>query len=53
MRQLSNADYNLALRLLLALSQTRGTTIREKENTRKATLLYKKLRRKDEKGGLH
>lgn len=49
MRQLSNSDYALALRLLYALSATRGETIREKDNARKAFLLYRKLKKKDDK----
>lgn len=43
MKEISNADYALTLRLLLAMSKTRGTTIREKENARKAGKLHKKL----------
>lgn len=47
MKQISNADYQLTIRLLFALSKTKGLTVRERENARKATLLYKKLIRKD------
>ena len=43
MKSISDANYNLAVRLILALSKTQGKTIREKENARKAALLYKKL----------
>ena len=49
MKQISNSDYALALRLLYALSNTKGQTIREKENARKASLLHKKLLRKNAK----
>lgn len=47
MRHVSNSDYSRILRLLYALSGTKGETIREKENARKAALLYKKLKKKD------
>ena len=47
MKQLSNSDYSLALRLLGALSKTKGTTVRERENARKAALLYKKLSKRE------
>ena len=43
MKQVSNSDFDKILRLLGALSKTKGTTIRERENARKAALLYKKL----------
>lgn len=46
MKTISNADYDLAIRLLQALSKTKGNTIREKENARKAGLLFKKLSKK-------
>lgn len=49
MKQLSNNDYALALRLLYALSKTKGETVRERENARKAFILHKKLIRKDAK----
>ena len=49
MKQLSNTDYNLALRLLYALSKTNGATVKERENARKAYVLHKKLKRKEEK----
>jgi len=42
---MSDANYSLALRLLDALSQTKGDSVRERENARKAALLTKKLRR--------
>ena len=48
MKLISNSDYALALRLLYALSQTKGVSIREKENARKASLLHKKLSRKNQ-----
>ena len=47
MRQISNKDYTLALRLLYELSQTKGQTIREKENARKAYILHRKLTKND------
>ena len=49
MKQLSNSDYALALRLLHALSQTRGETRRERENARKAYVLLRKMKRKEER----
>ena len=49
MKQLSNSDYALALRLLYALSRTKGQTLRERENARKAFVLHKKLVKRDEK----
>lgn len=51
MKQVSNSDFDKILRLLYALSKTRGATIKEQENARKATLLHKKLSRKEEKNG--
>ena len=51
MREVSNNDYSLILRLLFALSNTKGGTIREKENARKASLLYKKLIKRNERNG--
>lgn len=49
MKAVSNADFKAVLRLLDALSRTKGETIREKEDARKATLLARKLRKKDER----
>lgn len=43
MKQVSNSDFEKILRLLYALSTTKGTSIRERENARKAYLLHKKL----------
>ena len=48
MKQISNADYSSVLRLLISLSRRPGTTIREKEDARKAGLLAKKLKRKED-----
>lgn len=45
MKQISNADYASVLRLLEALSLARGSTLREKENARKAALLVRKMKR--------
>ena len=53
MIEISNADFQAVLRLLDALSLARGSTIKEKENARKAGLLVKKLKRKDEQTRLH
>ena len=53
MKQLSNADFYSVLRLLDALSLARGSTVKERENARKAALLAKKLKRKDEQTRLH
>ena len=50
MKQLSNDDFYAVLRLLDALSDTKGVTLRERENARKAGLLARKLNRKDERG---
>lgn len=47
MKHISNADYAQILRLLQALSATKGLTIREKENARKASILHKKLIKRD------
>ena len=49
MKQISNADFQTVLRLLNELSLARGSTVKERENARKAGLLVKKLKRKDEK----
>lgn len=48
MKQISNSDYSSVLRLLDSLSRRKGTSIRENEDARKAGLLVKKLRRKDD-----
>ena len=48
MKQVSDADFNAIIRLLDALSKTRGESTRESENARKAGLMAKKLRKKDE-----
>ena len=53
MKQLSNADYSSVLRLLESLSHRKGLTVREKEDARKAALLTKKLKRKDERERTH
>lgn len=45
---ISNADFQSVLRLLETLSLARGSTIKERENARKAGLLLKKLRKKNE-----
>lgn len=49
MKQLSNADFHSVLRLLESLSLRKGLTVREKEDARKAALIIKKLKRKDER----
>lgn len=46
---ISNSDFAKLLRLLYALSKTKGTSLRERENARKAHLLHKKLSKKYEK----
>ena len=53
MKQISNADYSSVLRLLESLSRRKGLTVREKEDARKAALLTKKLKRKDERERIH
>ena len=45
MREISNADFASVLRLLDALSNTKGESVREREAARKARLLAKKLKR--------
>lgn len=45
---ISNADFHCVLRLLTALSRTKGESVREREDARKAGLLAKKLKRKIE-----
>ena len=53
MKQISNADFASVLRLLAALSRRKGLTVREKEDARKASLLHKKLLKKDGKPRIH
>ena len=53
MKQLSNADYASVLRLLDSLSRRQGTTVREKEDARKAALMVRKMRKKDGKARAH
>lgn len=48
MKQVSNSDYTMILRLLHALSKTKGESVREKENARKAYLLHRKLTKNKE-----
>lgn len=48
MKQLSNADFALALRLLIHLASRNGNTLREREAARKAELLARKMQRKHE-----
>lgn len=48
MKNLSNADYASVLRLLESLSRRQGTTVREKEDARKAALMVRKMKRKVE-----
>ena len=47
MKQVSNNDYTAILRLLCALSNTKGESVKERENSRKAYLLHKKLVKKE------
>lgn len=49
----SNADFHSVIRLLDKLSLARGTTVKEREDARKAWLLVKKLKRKDGKARIH
>ena len=53
MKQISEADFQAVLRLLDALSLARGSTVRERENARKAALLARKLKRKDGQTRIH
>lgn len=48
MIEISNADFKAVLRLLDTLSLAKGETVKERESARKATLLSRKLKRKDE-----
>lgn len=48
MKQISNADFQAVLRLLDTLSLAKGSTLKERENARKATLLSRKLKKKNE-----
>lgn len=48
MRSMSNSDYMLALRLLRHLSSMRVDGTRDREARRKATLLVRKLDRRDD-----
>ena len=43
MRQISNRDYEQAIRLLRCLASTKGESLKERETARKACLLVKKL----------
>ncbi len=47
MRQLSNNDYDQAIRLLRHLSTIKGDSLKEREAARKAGLLVRKLERKN------
>lgn len=49
MKAISNADYSAVLRLLEAQSKSKGTTLRERENARKATLIYRKLKKNEDR----
>lgn len=49
MRQISNSDYDTAVRLLAAFSVSSGLTVREKEDRRRAGLLCRKLEKRKEK----
>lgn len=48
MKQLSNSDYQLALRLLRFLASWRGSTLKEREASRKAFLLARKMEKKEQ-----
>lgn len=43
---ISKADFQSVLRLLDALARTKGDSLREREDARKARLLVRKLKRK-------
>ena len=43
MRQLSNSDYDLTLRLLRHLSAIKGNSVKDKEMSRKAGLMARKM----------
>ena len=43
MRQISNRDYEQAIRLLRCLASTKGESLKEREAARMAKLLVKKL----------
>ena len=46
MYKISNTDFERALRLLRSFAATKGGTLREQEERRKAKLLIRKLERK-------
>lgn len=47
MKHLSDSDFALALRLLNHLWKNRGESLKDKEMSRKAGLLVRKMKRKD------
>lgn len=53
MKQISNSDYTLVLRLLKHLSSSSGMTAREKDMARKAGLVVRKMERRDNNDKRH
>ena len=49
MKQVSNTDFDMAVRLLAAFSATKGNNLREQNDRRQASRLVKKWRRLNEK----
>ena len=46
MYSLSNDDFAMAVRLLRAFAATKGDTLREREDRRQATLLFRKMEKR-------
>lgn len=47
MKHLSNSDYALTIRLLRHLSTNRGESLRDKEMSRKAGLMVRKMEKRN------
>lgn len=50
MKHLSDSDYALTLRLLRHLSQNRGVNVKDKEMSRKAGLMVRKMEKRNDYG---
>ena len=50
MKHLSNSDYALTLRLLRHLSASKGEGLKDKEMSRKATLMVRKMEKRNDYG---
>ena len=51
MKHISNSDYALTIRLLRHLSTNRGESLKDREMSRKATLMVRKMEKRDNYGG--